>query len=619
MCGILGQVSDRINEEAFRQALFAIKYRGPDHTAVFQSDNVALGHNRLSILDLDPRSHQPFHLDGKLMCIVFNGEIYNYREIKNELTGLGHSFITESDTEVVLLSYKQWGVDCLKRFYGMFALCIFDRKEQKLLLARDRFGEKPLFYSNYSDTNFVFGSELKAIKNIMPGSPQIDYTSIIDYLHFGYVPCPKTIYEGVFKLPPGQYVEYSLTTRMLDEPKPFYRVSFAANAKLNLQEKIECYHELSVKAAKQISISDVSLGAFLSGGVDSSGAVAFLKKVHSNIHTFTAGFANSDFDESPYASQMAAHLRVKNVNRKIENGDFIESYQKMVAMYDEPHNDFSFIPTYLICREAAKFHTVMISGDGADEIFCGYPRYHKLAAFEKFKHLGVLNSGIATLARRLPKYSNLRRQAISLGRSTNDFLFYIMCLNFYPEEAPMVFGSELSKVANSYSSRSVIDHYLSEIDSDSLIQKQRYLDIKMTLGDDMLVKVDRASMANSLEVRPFYLHPLLTDFAFTLRPNELVTKGTDKFFLKKILEPSIPKSMLYRKKMGFTFPLKDEILTNLRPFFNECISFLPRTIINTDEVSNIFQMHQKGQRNFALQLNSLMFLGLWCRHNKITS
>ncbi|MEP2670038.1 MAG: asparagine synthase (glutamine-hydrolyzing) [Cyclobacteriaceae bacterium] len=618
MCGIVGYVGSNFNEISVNEALKLIKYRGPDNTGTFHWDNVVLGHNRLSILDLDPRSNQPFKSSENDMVMVYNGEVYNFKSIRQELISLGHVFYTDSDTEVLLNAYKQWGTHSFKKFHGMFALCILDKKTKKIVLCRDRFGEKPLFYQCTSD-GISFASELKALLKINSSKPILDNKSIIDFLHFGYIPAPKTIYKNVFKLKPGYFLEYSIETKKILSNQAYYSIDFSKKATGSFQEKIECFTALAKTVASEVSISDVPLGAFLSGGVDSSGSVAFLKQINENISTFTAGFESDKFDESSYATIVAKHLNVKNTNKKINYEDFIDAYDKMVFMYDEPHNDFSFIPTDLICREAAKHHTVMISGDGADEIFCGYPRYHKLKKFGSIKSFRSLSTIISKATSLLPKSSNIRRQGVLLERSGSDFFFYIMCMNFSPDMAPMVYGNDLLETASTYSSDSIIDNYLSEIDDEtSLIQKQRYLDIKMTLGDDMLVKVDRASMANSIEVRPFYLHPLITDFSFSLTPNELVTSKTDKYFLKKSLEKLLPNSILYRKKMGFTFPLKELILSDLRPFFDECISHLPPSLIDPKGIQKILDLHKKGDRNFVPQLHSLMYLGLWLKKNNFS-
>ena len=498
-------------------------------------------------------------------------------------------------------------------FHGMFAFAIIDSIEQKIILSRDRFGEKPLFYTLDQGT-FVFASELKCVINTTP-RPVMDLTSVIDYLHFGFVPSPKTIYQNIFKLKPGNFLEYSIAEKRIIREVPFYSLSFNHSEK-PFSLRAEEFDEIGARVASQISLADVPIGAFLSGGVDSSGAVYFLNRLNHNTHTFTAGFNSDSFDETVYAKRIVEHLRLKNTTRRVDFDDFVNLYDAMVNHYDEPHNDFSFIPTYIICKEAVKLCKVMISGDGADEIFCGYPRYHKL---RQFAILGVIpgaKESVQKLSSLMPSYSNLRRQLYYAKAGPNDFFFRTMSMNFLPEEVLSVIGPVLAQEMSNYSSREIIEDYLAEIKyENNIIQQQRYLDIKMTLSDDMLVKTDRASMANSLEVRPFYLHPLISDFALSLKVNELVSLSTDKVFLKRYFRGKLPSDNLTRSKMGFTFPLKDLIQNQLSGLFNDLVKSLPPEIINKDSIVRLLELQSKGQRNYTAQLHSLMNLGSWIKKN----
>lgn len=616
MCGFAGIVSDNIDKKVFENTLNKIRYRGPDYSGIWENKEWILGHNRLSILDLDPRSHQPFHSADGRFSLLFNGEIYNYKELRNQLIAVGYKFQTESDTEVALYSYDKWKNKCFERFHGMFAFALVDSLERKLILARDRFGEKPLFYGSHG-REFRFASEIKCLLD-SKSENSIDLTSVIDYLHFGFVPAPKTIYTNIYKLRPGHFAEYSISERRILSDEPYYRLSFNHSMKgFSLNDKQSAFDEIATIVSEQISISDVPIGAFLSGGVDSSGVVYFLNRQNSDIHTFTAGFKSKNFDESEQATKIVKHLNLKNTIRFIGFEDFIGYYDKMLTHYEEPHNDFSFIPTYVICKEAEKEFKVMISGDGADEIFCGYPRYHKLKQFSLIKNVPGLANMVSLFSRLLPEYSNLKRQISYTHLNSVDFFYHTMSLNFLPKEATDVFGSDLMKEASHYSSRSIIENHLADIpDERNLIQQQRYLDIKMTLGDDMLVKTDRASMANSLEVRPFYLHPLITEFAFGLNVDDLVRLNIDKWFLKKYLEDKLPRDNLFRPKMGFTFPLKELIQGGpLEALFNEGISALPPELINLSRLKNIQLLHRQGDRNYIAQLHSLMNLGLWLKRN----
>lgn len=610
MCAILGVISPSVDEDVVRASLADLKYRGPDHTGVLHDGSITLGHNRLSIIDLDARSHQPFQSADKRFSVIFNGEVYNFRALRDELTGYGHKFTTSSDTEVVLASFRQWGTDCFVKFHGMFSLALYDHIEREIVLARDRFGEKPLFYFQEGDT-FAFCSELGPLRRILRKT-RVDLTSIVDFLHFGFVPAPKTIYEGVRKLQPGYYLKYSCEQNRTISISPYYELRFPQSYRgLNSDKLAEMFQATGDAVASEISIADVPLGAFLSGGVDSAGSVYFLRSATNQLSTFTAGFSHPEYDESAFAQETAQHLNVRNINTLIQEEDFSAEYQRMVKHYGEPNNDFSFIPTYLICKEAAKYHTVMISGDGADELFCGYPRYHKLkwyAANSRLRPLMRLGAHALSL---LPEYSSLRYQTQIMTLDEIGMYLAIMSKSFQADEVSAIGGPAIRHELTHYSPREVISQYLSECRDYDVLNKLRYLDIKMTLADDMLVKVDRASMANSIEVRPFYLHPLIADFAFNLSIDDLVTLREDKYFLKQFFLDKLPKGNVRRPKRGFLFPLKEFISGSLRLFFDDCIQHLPDELINKDQISTILAYHSKRSRNYTAQLNSLMHLGYW--------
>lgn len=614
MCGLVGIIGESGRQDQVINALDGIKHRGPDYSGIESAGSWTVGHNRLSIIDLDPRSHQPFHSVDQRYTLVFNGEIYNFRKIRKTLQGLGHVFRTESDTEVILYAYIQWDIACLELLHGQFAFAIIDRVSQRVIVARDRFGEKPMFYSLTSG-QFAFASDIKCLTTILKVK-RLCNEALLDFIHFGYIPAPKTIFEDVFKLEPGHYLEYSISERRIIANKPYYKISFSEDQTLSEGEKKERFDAIGREVASQISLADVPLGAFLSGGVDSSGVVYFLRQ--NRIHTFTAGFKSDKFDETKFAENIVRHLGVQNTKMVIDIEDFEALYDTMIDHYGEPHNDFSFIPTYAICREAVKSYKVMVSGDGADEIFCGYPRFHKLRQFSVAQKIPGMSKFIGAASRLLPEQSNLRRQLYFAGMGSTDFFHHTMAFNFLPEEGAKILGTDLKKASKHYSSRSAIERLLAEVPENShIIQKQRYLDIKLTLADDMLVKADRASMANSLEVRPFYLHPLVTDFAFSLPVSDLASFKTDKVFLKKYFEGKLPHENLYRPKMGFTFPLRELIQGPLSSLFDQCIAHLPEELIDRKQINRLLELHGLGDRDYTAQLHSLMALGCWISKNGV--
>ena len=382
MCGILGFIGDHVNENKFSEALLLIKYRGPDNTGIYIKNNIALGHNRLSIIDLDKRSNQPFTSSCGNYIIVFNGEIYNFKKLRVELEKKGYVFTTTSDTEVIINAYKEWKEDSFIKLHGMFSIGLYDVQENTLILARDRMGEKPLFYFN-DGKKIIFSSEIKAIKHLTTNLT-LNNEALVDYLHFGFVPCPKTIYKEVHKLEPGSFLKLDIVNFNVKEKKYYYTLDLWSNiSNSSFRNKIEYFDEIMKQVSEKISISDVPYGAFLSGGVDSSGAVAYLKNINPGLQAFTIGFDDKKYDETNYASQVAKHLNVEHRTKQVKMDDVQEVYDKMVDLYDEPFNDYSFIPTYYVCRAAKEFGTVVISGDGADELFCGYNRYPKIQTLNK--------------------------------------------------------------------------------------------------------------------------------------------------------------------------------------------------------------------------------------------
>lgn len=617
MCGILGQISAKVDRQKFKNALSLVKYRGPDYSGVYQNNNLIFGHNRLSIIDLDIRSNQPFVSVCENYVIVFNGEIYNFRTVKKELVGKGYTFKTESDTEVIVHAFKEWNTQCFRRLYGMFALAIYDLNANKITIARDRVGEKPLFYL-LNESEFIFSSEIKAIKSLH-ADLSINHESLIDYLHFGYVPGPKAIYNEIKKLDPGAFITIDYDTLKIVNEDFYYKLDlWSGITNYTIDQKIEQFDDVFKKVAKEISISDVSFGAFLSGGVDSSGVVSYLKDVHPDLNAFTISFEDKKFDETEYAKIVAKHVGVNHFIKQVKADDVFEVYDKMVDLYDEPFNDFSFIPTYYVCKAAKEYGTMVISGDGADELFCGYRRYHKIQQFEYIRKFPLLRKGIAGMANLLPDSSDLKHQIRGIGKGDSDLLFYILSMVFKTNELEGIAEKKLKDILHGYSSKSVVEESLKSTPRDSsLLQKMRYLDIKHTLTNDMLVKVDRASMINSLEVRAFYLHPLILNFASTLSDKDLASDKTSKYFLKKFFEKRLPKEILYRPKMGFTPPMYQWMNSSLKPIMNEAIEYLPKEYFNRQKIKKLIEKPLGSTLNHTLQMHSLMFLGYWMKKNKV--
>lgn len=615
MCGILGGFTDSLDKEQISQALNKISYRGPDHNAIFVDNKLFLGHKRLSIIDLDPRSNQPLKNIDEDLVIVFNGEIYNFIILKNLLINSGHRFKTNSDTEVILAAYKEWGTDCFKKFHGMFSIGLYDIRNKTMLLARDRTGEKPLFYFNYDHT-FLFASELKALLPLISGDKKVSEKGLLNYLSYGYIPAPDTIYEDIYKLEPGNYLVYDLNQSKIIKKEAYYNIEFNVNAGVKRSEYINQFDEVLDRVSNQITIADVPLGVFLSGGVDSSGVAALLKNKVPDIKAFTIGFDDPQFDETKYAKQVAKHLNINHIVQKVEMNDVETVYSKLVSLYDEPFNDYSFIPTYYVCKEARKHSTVVVSGDGADEVFCGYRKYTRLKKMESIFNAKILTKSIKGFSKFLPDQSDLKRQLYRIGLSEQELMYDLLAIVFKKRELVNILAGSLLNEYHNYDLDAPVSRHLKRLDSgESLLQKLRYLDIKMTLADDMLVKVDRASMINSLEVRPFFLHPEILDFAFNLPEDYLSNRNEGKIFLKQYLEKYLPPEILYRTKMGFGIPLNKWLVNDLKFLFEEAIKNLPEDLFNKDGIKKILDLHAKGGRDFIMQIHSLFFLGMWFKIN----
>lgn len=617
MCGFLGAITydgSKIEKGSFVRALDKISYRGPDHTGTYLNDTISMGHKRLAIVDLDARSNQPFFSDDRTISLIFNGEIYNYKEIRETLLQKGISFHTQSDTEVVIKAYQCWGTNFLQKLKGMFAICLVDFNRQEMLLARDRMGEKPLFYCQ-AEGKLIVASEIKAILPLLTKTPDINHTAILDYLTYGFVPNPKTAYSSIQKVKPSEYIVFSTRDPKQKRSGFFYRIAdkIEFNGNYTFDSLKEEFFSLIKTVSPQISDCDVPYGAFLSGGVDSSIACWALKGVDKNVSTYTIGFENKNFDEREYASVVAKHLGLQNIQKEVSFDDLENVYAMLVKVFDEPFNDHSFVPTYYVSKEAKQFNTVVISGDGADELFGGYSKYPKIVKLSRWQsNLGLALKGAKLMSSFLPDQSDVKRQLYRLGVNGSALFSDLMAVNFKKRELSSILGSDLKYELTHYNPYQIVEDYLSEIPSDySHLQKLRYLDLKLTLPDDMLVKVDRMSMFNSLEVRPLFLHSDIVDFALKLPDNLIATTGTSKVFLKKVMEGLLPYEILYRPKMGFDMPFNDWVQKELNSQFLRTSSALPNGYIKHDKIQGIYSLHKKNRRDFSNQLHSMMSLGAW--------
>jgi len=589
----------------------SIAHRGPDGEGFLLRGNIGFGHRRLSIIDIVGGDQPIFNEDGRI-GIVFNGEIYNYVELIDALIARGHVFSTRSDTEVIVHLYEEYGQRCVEHLRGMFAFAVWDGRDRSVLLARDRLGIKPLFYTDQGD-RLLFGSELKAILADPSVRRRICGDALAAYLAFGYVPGDTCILEGIHKLQPG----HTLTWRDGGTSvRRYWDVSF--DPREALQDEAERRLEGCLTEAVRIHLrSDVPVGVLLSGGVDSSCMVAFASEVSPYpIKTFSIGFAEADFDELAAARAVAEYFHTEH-HEFVVSDRHIDALDKLVWHLDEPFADPSALPTYFVCREAARHVKVCLSGDGADEVFAGYTRYRQALQYERYDAIPrparrLVARAVAAV---LPHVMWGRGALERFGGTTAQRYFNM--LSVFPERECRALLHERPVVGDGVVSR--IDAYFGPSSPDLLTSLQ-HTDQKCYLPDDILVKVDRTSMQNSLEVRPPFLDHEVVELANTLPSGLKLANGTGKAILKRLMRGHLPASTLTRKKIGFGLPIKHW-------FRNELDSFAADMLLAPDSVSarwldpaavrGVIQAHCQGMRDFSRRIWSLVVFEQWCRAYKV--
>ena len=621
MCGIAGIYNfdsfKSVHERLLKRMTDALVHRGPDDEGFYCSGPIGLGHRRLSIIDL-AGGHQPLANEDETVWIVFNGEIYNFGELHDELVKKGHVFKTRSDTEVIVHLYEEEGENCFKRLRGMFAIAIWDARNRKLLLARDRVGKKPLFYF-YDGRRIAFASEMKAILEI-PGVPrEIDPEAVSDYFSLLYIPAPKSIFKNIRKVLPGHYLVVSQNGIRETE---YWDLSF--NQSLQLTEQAWCERLLETyrEAVRIRLMSEVPLGAFLSGGVDSSSVVAVMAGLlNTPVTTCSIGFAEEEFNETDYAREIASRFKTDH-HEHVVRADAVGIVEKLAWHYDEPFADSSSVPTYYVSKAAREHVTVALSGDGGDENFAGYRRYY----FDKRENSirGLLPAAIRqpifrALASLYPKADWAPR--IFRGKATFQNLarspieaYFRSVSALKSELKEQILHGDLRRQLGDYDSLDVLRSYYDKADTMDPISRIQYVDVKTYLTDDILVKVDRASMAHSLEVRAPILDHKLMELAATI-PSSMKLRGMNgKYIFKKTLNEVLPRSVLNRKKMGFGVPLAQWLRNDLREFAHAVI-FDQRqdSFLNDASVNAIWQEHQRGFRDRSTELWSILMFRLWQR------
>ncbi len=566
MCGIAGKLhwGNNFDADLINRMNTAIKHRGPDDEGTAELENISLGHRRLSIIDLSAGGRQPMTEANSRYHIVFNGEIYNYLEIKEELLKYGFVFKNRSDTEVILNAFINWGPDCLKKFNGMFAFVIWDKEKQELFAARDRFGKKPFYYS-FKNKQFVFASEPKAILEDKSVSKEHDVEALNCYLALGYILAPLSFYKDIKKLKPAHYIIIKNKGESFSEVQYWdYSSAFRTKTKQTETEiKANILHHLE-KSVKYRLIADVPVGAFLSGGIDSSSIVASISKLSSApLHTFNIGFEQKSYNEYDDALRVSKLFSTEHHAKLIKDNDVVKLINDAIAAFDEPFADNSLIPMYEVSKMAAQQVKVVLSGDGADEIFAGYITYKADNYFNTYKKMpaflrrsfGNMTKNIGTDSKQKIGFKYKLKQFLSGAVNDEIQAHYSWRLFFNPEERIKILGEQHRKLVYDTDPLFRFREHYEQVKDLEWLDRHLYVDAKTWLTDDILPKVDRTTMNAGIEARAPYLDLNFAEYAASIPCNLKLNGGKTKFVLKSALEELLPQDVLYKKKSGFNAPV----------------------------------------------------------------
>jgi len=625
MCGIAGMIGrpgETVTPEQVRRMTETIVHRGPDDEGIHARGNVGLGMRRLSIIDL-AGGRQPIYNEDGTVAVVFNGEIYNFLELRKELEGRQHKFRTHSDTEVIVHLYEEMGADCVTKLRGMFAIALYDAKRDSLLLARDRLGKKPLYYAHREGRVF-FGSEIKALLAVAPELAEVDPEGVLQFFYFGYIPDPHSAFRDIRKLPPGHLAEYrdgEVKVRQYWDV-PAYGGNDPASDEAGSDE--DCLKEMEHRLAEAVRmrlISDVPLGALLSGGVDSSIVVALMARESSApVKTFSIGFQRADFNEAEYARLVAERFGTDH-HELIVDPDITDLLDRLTGMMEEPFGDSSIIPTYCVSELARQHVTVALSGDGGDEIFGGYDRYIVNLRRQRFE---VIPSWVGQVYRehvypRLPSDIKGRKFAWNITLPARDR--YLDGLSFLPalhRERDLFSDEFLAHARTLGDPLRQFKAYYDNAPADDQLSRLMYLDTKTYLSGDILTKVDRMSMANSLEIRCPILDHVFVEWVSSLPVKYKFRDGTRKFLFKKLAERlGIPSQLLHRRKQGFSLPLAHWMRNELKDGFLQML-LEPRTMqrgyFRAESVRELLDEHLRGRRDHSGVLWMMLVFELWHRN-----
>ncbi|MGC2237487.1 MAG: asparagine synthase (glutamine-hydrolyzing) [Pyrinomonadaceae bacterium] len=621
MCGIVGTIynnSGAASREIIERMNAAITHRGPDDDGFYFHQNAALAMRRLSIIDL-AHGKQPIHNHDRTKWIVFNGEIYNYRQLREDLERRGHEFYTNSDTEAIIHLYDEYGADCVQHLRGMFAFAIWDETDKSLFVARDRLGKKPLLYSHQPNGDLIFGSEFQALLAHPAISREVDFEAIDSYLSYLCVPAPQTAFKQIRKLEPAHWLRWKDGSL---ETKRYWQPDFSKKIKISETEAEEETLRILRESTKLRMISEVPLGAFLSGGVDSSTVVALMAQESAQpVKTFSIGFEEQDFSELKYAKRVAEHVGAE-YHEFIVKPDAMEVLPTLVEHYGEPYADSSAIPTYYVSKETRKYVTVALNGDGGDESFAGYERHAAMRIAETYHRLPkVLRKALIEKPINLVPTSEIQKsrvrdvkrflQAANLPRTER----YFRWMSTFDRDAKReLYTEDFSREIANNNPSEVLEKWFAKANGSGILDTTLLTDQMTYLPNDLLVKVDIASMANSLEARSPFLDHHLIEFAASLPEKIKARRFETKSFLKKIAARLVPKEVVYRRKMGFGVPIGKWFRTDMKDFVRQILlseKSLTRGIVRREMIEKYVREHTNAERDHAFQLWTLLMLELW--------
>lgn len=621
MCGIAGIVSrnynsNLVNYDSLEKMESSIKHRGPDGKGFFVDKQVGFTHRRLSILDLSKEGSQPMSsIDGNYI-ISFNGEIYNHQEIRKRLIKKNHSFKSKSDTETILLGYMQFGKDLFKMLNGIFAFSIYDKIQQKVILVRDRLGVKPLYY-HLSNDHLVFSSEKKAILKVS-SIRTIDYNSLNQFLYYGYAHKNQTLFSGIKKVLPGHALEVNLGNFEINN-WAFWKHEdmLPINYKISEKEAVNRTKILLENAVKRQLQSDVPVGIFLSGGIDSSAITAFASKHYDNkLKTYSASFDyNEGHNELDLAKKVANKFNTDHHEFHIRGADLPDITERLVMHHDEPFSDAANIPLYLMSLEIKSECPVILQGDGGDELFGGYPRYHLLSKRDRYKFVMQILRPITKLPFKLPLIQKVKRYQNIFTDPPNEALANLLTLESKESMPHSIFSKEINIELSKHDPFNYYTELYERFDSlTCLDQKMMWIDSLIILPDLFLEKVDKSTMANSIEVRVPFLDNELVEFAFSLPSQLKLKKGIKKYLLKKALRGIIPNTILDGRKKGFGVPFGNWLKGPLYNHFNDMVfsTFIKNIgVFDLDEIQKLTNEHKKGEQDHSQRLWKVYNLAMW--------